>query len=64
MGSEIVNRADFSAIRYAQCWEDADVLLEALDVRPGYVCLSIASSGDNALVIAQQMPPAASSHWI
>ena len=48
MGSEIVTRADFSAIRYAQCWEDADILLEALDVRPGKVCLSIASSGDNA----------------
>jgi S-adenosylmethionine-diacylglycerol 3-amino-3-carboxypropyl transferase len=56
MGSEIVTRADFSAIRYAQCWEDADILLEALDVRPGKVCLSIASSGDNALSLLSKNP--------
>ena len=23
------NRVDFTRIRYAQCWEDADILLEA-----------------------------------
>ena len=40
MGSEVAGRADFAAIRYAQCWEDADILVEALDVRPGDVCLS------------------------
>ena len=28
--TEIGTRADFSIIRYAQCWEDADILLEAL----------------------------------
>ena len=56
MGSEIVTRADFSAVRYAQCWEDADILLEALDVRPGHVCLSIASSGDNALSLLSKSP--------
>ena len=33
MGTEITGRADFSSIRYAQCWEDADVLLDALDIR-------------------------------
>lgn len=38
-----------SAIRYAQCWEDADVMLAALDIRPGDVCLSIASGGENTL---------------
>jgi S-adenosylmethionine-diacylglycerol 3-amino-3-carboxypropyl transferase len=36
---------------YAQCWEDADVLLDALDIRPGHVCLSIASGGDNTLAM-------------
>lgn len=60
-------RADFSFLRYAQCWEDADVLLQALAVRPGQVCLSIASAGDNSLsllaagagrVIALDMNPA------
>jgi S-adenosylmethionine-diacylglycerol 3-amino-3-carboxypropyl transferase len=38
-----------AVIRYAQCWEDADVLLAALDVRRDDVCLSIASGGDNTL---------------
>jgi S-adenosylmethionine-diacylglycerol 3-amino-3-carboxypropyl transferase len=40
---------DFSEIRYGQCWEDADILLEALRVGPGSVCVSIASAGDNTL---------------
>ena len=49
-------RADFSRIRYAQVWEDADVLLEALDVRPGDVYVSIASAGDNALACSPGIP--------
>ncbi|MFB6230038.1 MAG: DUF3419 family protein [Salinibacter sp.] len=49
-------QADFSQIRYAQCWEDADVLVEGLDVQPGDVCLSIASAGDNALALLTQDP--------
>jgi S-adenosylmethionine-diacylglycerol 3-amino-3-carboxypropyl transferase len=56
MRSEVAERADFSQIRYAQCWEDADILLEALDVRPGDVCLSIASAGDNTLALLTQDP--------
>lgn len=56
MGSEIAAKADFSGIRYAQCWEDADVLLAALDVRPGDVCLSIASAGDNSLALLSRAP--------
>lgn len=51
MKSEIVSKADFSGIRYAQCWEDADVLMEALRIRPGAHCLSIASAGDNSLAM-------------
>ena len=47
---------DFSSIRYAQCWEDADVLLEALDIRPGDTCLSIASAGDNTLAMLAKAP--------
>lgn len=49
-------QADFSQIRYAQCWEDADVLVEGLDVQPGDVCLSIASAGDNALALLTRDP--------
>lgn len=51
MKSEAASHADFSQIRYAQCWEDADILVEALDIREGYTCLSIASAGDNALAM-------------
>ena len=47
----IAHRADFSGIRYAQVWEDADILVEALRPRPGDRVLSIASAGDNALAL-------------
>lgn len=43
-------------IAYAQCWEDADVLLAALDVRPGQRCLSIASAGENTLALLAHSP--------
>jgi S-adenosylmethionine-diacylglycerol 3-amino-3-carboxypropyl transferase len=49
--TEAAARADFSRIRYAQVWEDADVLVAALDVRPTDTVLSIASAGDNALAL-------------
>lgn len=48
--------ADFSIIRYAQCWEDADVMLAGLAVRPGDVCLSIASGGENSLSLLSRDP--------
>lgn len=35
-------------IRYANCWEDADVLLEGLQIKPGDKVLSIGSAGDNS----------------
>lgn len=54
--SEVAERADFSCIRYAQCWEDADVLLEALSIQPDSTCLSIASAGDNALAMLSKRP--------
>jgi S-adenosylmethionine-diacylglycerol 3-amino-3-carboxypropyl transferase len=47
---------DFSFIRYAQVWEDADVLLEALNIQPDDVCFSIASAGDNAMALLTQGP--------
>src|SRR5687768_98208 len=48
--------AGSGAIRYAQVWEDADVLLAGLEVRPGDVCLSIASAGDNTLALLTTHP--------
>jgi S-adenosylmethionine-diacylglycerol 3-amino-3-carboxypropyl transferase len=56
MGSEIASKADFSGVRYAQVWEDADVLVDALDVRPDDVVVSIASAGDNALALLSRGP--------
>jgi S-adenosylmethionine-diacylglycerol 3-amino-3-carboxypropyl transferase len=56
MGSEVAARADFSSIRYAQCWEDADVLLDALDIQPGDRCVAIASAGDNVLAMLSRRP--------
>ena len=47
--AEAARHASFDIIRYAQVWEDADVLLKALNIQPDDVCLSIASAGDNAL---------------
>ena len=37
--SEVEDFADFSIIRYAQVWEDADILLEALDIQEDDVAL-------------------------
>jgi S-adenosylmethionine-diacylglycerol 3-amino-3-carboxypropyl transferase len=54
--ADIKERAKFDFIRYANCWEDADVLLEALRVQPGDSCVSIASSGDNSLSLLAGNP--------
>jgi S-adenosylmethionine-diacylglycerol 3-amino-3-carboxypropyl transferase len=52
----VAARADFSAIRYAQCWEDADVLVEALAPAAGQTLVSIASAGDNTLALLTGSP--------
>jgi len=56
MSSEIETRAQFSHIRYGQCWEDADILLQGLAIQPGDTCLSIASAGDNTLALLTRSP--------
>lgn len=48
--SEIQQRADFSAIRYAQCWEDSRLLTAALEPA-GRDCISIGSAGDNSFAL-------------
>ncbi|MDB5070326.1 MAG: S-adenosylmethionine:diacylglycerol 3-amino-3-carboxypropyl transferase [Candidatus Eremiobacteraeota bacterium] len=45
-----------TTLRYAQCWEDADVLVDALAVRPGGTYVAIASAGDNALAMLAAGP--------
>lgn len=50
--SNINSRAKFDYIRYAQVWEDADILNEALgDSTDGGRLLSVASAGDNVLAM-------------
>lgn len=54
--TEVAKRTSLDTVLYAQCWEDADVLVEGLDVQPGDVCLSIASAGDNTLALLARDP--------
>ena len=54
--SEIEDYAKFDLIRYAQVWEDADILLEALQVNENDNVLSIASAGENALALLTKNP--------
>jgi S-adenosylmethionine:diacylglycerol 3-amino-3-carboxypropyl transferase len=50
-GGRIEDRVSLDFIRYANCWEDADVLCEALQPLRGKRILSIASAGDNVLAL-------------
>lgn len=49
--NQIQHRAAFDFVRYANCWEDADILVAALRPRPGQRVLSVASAGDNTLAL-------------
>ena len=46
--SEVEDYAKFDIIRYAQVWEDAEILIEALDINENDNILSISSAGENA----------------
>ena len=54
--TSIDNHARFDFIRYANCWEDADILVEALQPAPGKRLVSIASAGDNTLSLLSGAP--------
>ena len=54
--AELKDKVNFGIIRYANCWEDADVLLAALRPMPGDRILSIASGGDNSLSLLVNGP--------
>jgi len=51
MTQSIDQRARFDAIRYARAWEDADVLLGAMQPQAGQRFLSICAAGDNVLAL-------------
>jgi S-adenosylmethionine-diacylglycerol 3-amino-3-carboxypropyl transferase len=56
MNDDLTKRVNFEIIRYANCWEDADVLLEGLAPEPGRKHLSIASAGDNSFSLLVTNP--------
>ena len=51
MDAQISTKANFDHIRYAQLWEDADVLIAALGNQRDKTLVSICSAGDNALAM-------------
>ena len=51
-----LKKVDFSLIRYANCWEDVEVLLEGLNAESGGRHLSIASAGDNSFSLLMTDP--------
>ena len=48
MTEKLTEKVSFDFIRYANCWEDADILLRGLSPDPGSKILSIGSAGDNS----------------
>lgn len=56
MSEKHLDSVNFEFIRYANCWEDADVLLKALNLDSESVVVSIASGGDNCFSLAAEGP--------
>lgn len=54
--NDLKQRVEFDFIRYANCWEDADLLTHALAIKPGERILSIASAGDNSFALLAFSP--------
>jgi len=52
----IEKRVRFDIVRYANCWEDADILLKALAIKHDGSYLSVSSAGDNTLSILSENP--------
>lgn len=56
MGPERRDPGVTGSLRYGQCWEDADRLIEALGPIEGRTVLSIASGGENSLALLAEGP--------
>jgi S-adenosylmethionine-diacylglycerol 3-amino-3-carboxypropyl transferase len=56
MKNELTETVSFDFIRYANCWEDADILLEGLSPQAGSKILSIGSAGDNSFSLLVSDP--------
>ena len=51
-----LDKVKLDIIRYANCWEDADLLLEGLEITSNDNVISIGSAGDNTFSILSQSP--------
>jgi S-adenosylmethionine-diacylglycerol 3-amino-3-carboxypropyl transferase len=56
MKNDLRERVNFNILRYANCWEDADVLLAGLAAQEGSKILSIGSAGDNSFSLLLTNP--------
>ncbi len=56
MSEKLTEKVSFDFIRYANCWEDADILLEGLNPDAGSKILSIGSAGDNSFSLLTTDP--------
>lgn len=56
MNEYLTQKVDFRIIRYANCWEDADILLEGLSPVEGSKILSVGSAGDNSFSLLTTNP--------
>ncbi|MNJ91930.1 hypothetical protein D3C87_95850 [compost metagenome] len=53
---KLTDKVSFELIRYANCWEDADVLLKGLNPEENKRFLSVASAGDNSFSLLVSNP--------
>lgn len=51
-----MRKADFSFIRYSNCWEDTHILRRALSIKRGETGISVASAGDNTFALLLDDP--------
>lgn len=56
MSDNISHKVQLDFIRYANCWEDPEVLLKGLKMEKGKRILSIASAGDNSFSLLTTEP--------
>jgi len=56
MQKQLTEKVDFDLIRYANCWEDVNILLKGLNAQPGSKILSIGSAGDNSFSLLTTDP--------
>ncbi|MBK8643539.1 MAG: DUF3419 family protein [Saprospiraceae bacterium] len=56
MSEKLTEKVSFDFIRYANCWEDAEILLKGLNPEAGSKILSIGSAGDNSFSLLTTHP--------